>query len=407
MAKEKVKILNEEEKQELMRNVLNANREDSYLPWQTCEGSDAKTTKKIIKIGLDQDATQCPCQVFWFVDGKDFTEGDTRDGSMEFDTDDVDDTSTTLKRQSIGQLGWTRTLNVVPKLNSKLVQFMAEIQIRDAVEGYEGALLQMYAQKGWHIEIQTLALDGSWSRTEVCMNVKCSNWIDVNWADDSVDDAKAELNFIIERMPKYILKGRPKNNGIPTSMKDVEFDLSNIKITSTKENDDSNSITVKDVTFKDEDSIGVDTFRITATDIESNTVIGFGDAKSGEDVVIKATSGVFEKNKKYLLEIGYLLGKGDKASYLHEIESVEYTYEGDNQPIQGGDITVNYINVDNNEVIDSEIKKGNINDTLTITPKEIEGYTLSANEDATKDVTFTDETQIVEFKMKKEEAPTV
>lgn len=190
----------------------------NYAEYRHCE-ADNNMYKTYIYFGLNETDGSCTDNIIWYQAGVDFQITD-KEGKMEVNTDDIDETGHAYQRQAVSNITHERSFTIRPNLNSTLVQKLLEIEVRDGIEGREGELILEYAQSGAHWKIVLEA--PTFTLTQYAFDCTFPNWGDVMFNNSTASDAELELNANIQWGMVYEMEGTiPTDFGIPAGVQEI------------------------------------------------------------------------------------------------------------------------------------------------------------------------------------------
>lgn len=320
-------ILSDEEKKKLMLRATSEGtvENESYFDLQHCsEGAQLPDYK--FEIGIYREG-KCPDVVLWYEDGVHFTESlDDRDGSMDWETNDIDSSTRVLKDLTLGQLTWERdvTINVEPR--SALYNKIREITMRDRAEGRNGALIKQYSNAGFHMRLTMMDPNGEWQVQQVAMNMVATNWVDTEWLNPHTDGNTYEIDFRLRYWPDWIITGEWTEGAMPEDDMHMQFDLSAMSIVT-----EENQMTISGVTVVDDFGLVEDqVFRVYVKDEQGNLVAQTtSSTASGDDAIVSVIDpNVFVDGQVYYISFGYVFGDAagntEGGKFIHVEETVMY-----------------------------------------------------------------------------------
>lgn len=270
--------------------------ENSYLDLQKC-GISRNDVKVTMEFGIWKTGDTCPDEILWYQDGLDFTVS-AREGELKVNREELEN-SNAYSQTSSGKIEHTRKMTLKPSYNSRLYQKFMDIQIRDSQEGYEGKLIQAYSDGGFHMRMKIEAVDGTYSFTELSLNIKLETFIDTFFADLSDPEAEAELEMAIEWSPIYLLEGTlPEAFAIPSKYVSPSIEFGQI-------NNTISDLKVLGIELNDPDLLAFNT-KVRVEAYGENTLIGTDIVESGEFATIL---GDFETDKIYQIKFGYFISE--------------------------------------------------------------------------------------------------
>lgn len=289
--------------------------DNSYLDLQNCGLSTSNVDVKL-ELGVWRTGEQCPDIIDWFVEGIDMIVVD-RDAELKVNREDQENSSTSFKTTTSGEVEWTRSLTIKPSFGSRLYQKFMDIQARDSLGGYNGELYRIYSDGGFHFRTTYTDRNGDFVAQQVALNVKLETFLDTFFLDLNNTDTEAELSFMIEFPPIYTFEGSlPTTFGVPTAIGDISIEPGTIEILDI--DGTSSEIVVSGATLVDADGyVGNDNVYISAFDA-TGASLGSGIAISGSTVTIGSTS-IAEGD---VITIKYSYSATDNFYYTYLTEEV-------------------------------------------------------------------------------------
>lgn len=264
---------------------------DGFIELQekNCKSVGGKI-KQTLYIGVWRNA-MCPSIIDWYKEGVDFVIS-SKEGTIEVSREDLDNTSNYAQTES-GKVSMSRNLTIKPTLDSKLVQRLNLITIEN--EGSNGEVFKSYSDGGFHFQLvlENEKTGAEW--TQLGLNAKCANFMDVFYSDFK-SDTEFSMDFTIENDYIHYMDGLMGDNyALPQELEQIQINYTNITNTST-------DLTISGIELVDPELATFDdSIQVVVKDEETSETLGTQSTTSG-DITLPID---FSTNKNLKIDFMY------------------------------------------------------------------------------------------------------
>lgn len=267
----------------------------NYVDYQQCLGSNSNTDRTYF-IGVSSEPV-CPAtEIEWFKSGVDFDITEIGENAIEGSADDLELAGANYEAIINNKIKEELTLSIKPSFNSRLWQRLSSIQMEDALQRKNGALIKAYLNGGFHLLITTKGKDLNFDKVYTnLISTTLPNDVLQNWSDNELS---AELSFQNIHQPYYDLKQLPVGMGTPS-----DFTTPTITI-------DRVTVSASDIgltpTLQDEDEVAINNDILVSAYDKNDQLVGSTKVTSGTKATI---NGTFNTGDNYKVICGYFVAE--------------------------------------------------------------------------------------------------
>lgn len=294
----------------------------SLKEFQNCVASSGSDVDFTFYVGFSKEVRvngtifengMCPTDITWFNSKEHFTLTDVVEGTIEFNRDSTNDTSS-RSQTAAGQTNQSKAFTIQGQHGSEFLEMFRQIQISDSVGGYNSELMKAYSNGGLHTKIEITYNSKNYTMTEYCLNVKTDSFPDmmVNFASDS----ELDFELLVEYSPLYSFTGEWQSG--------LGINDSGLNITDNSTVDDK-GLTL-DLEIQDTNKVLTGDYKVFASII--NTATGVGEVAhaklDGESTYVIPTATLGKAGDNVKVIYSYMVGTNEICTAL----SKNYTLAG-------------------------------------------------------------------------------